>query len=127
MTIDKTPSQIVDQMHDLVTLLQRARLPLTDEKITQASIADVLSNKGIKFSREHNLSSEDIADFLLDGGICIEVKLRGQRKSIYRQLERYAAHEKVKGIILATSVCMRLPDNIHGKMALTTSLSTDWL
>lgn len=127
MSTDKTPLDVANRMHDIVTLLQRARLPLAEEKITQASIADVLSAKAITFEREFRLSDEDIPDFLLTDGICVEVKLRGQRRSIYRQLERYAAHDKVKGIILATSICMRLPENIHGKLALTTSLSRGWL
>lgn len=127
MSTDKTPLDVANRMHDIVTLLQRARLPLAEEKITQASIADVLSAKAITFEREFRLSDEDIPDFLLTDGICVEVKLRGQRRSIYRQLERYAAHDKVKGIILATSICMRLPENIQGKLALTTSLSRGWL
>lgn len=127
MSTDKTPTQIADKMHDIVTMLQRARLPLSEEKVTQASIEELLTFKGIEFNREFRLSDADIPDFFLADGICIEVKVRGQRKSIYRQLARYAAHEQVKGIILATSVCMRLPENICGKLALTTSLSAGWL
>lgn len=127
MSTEKTPAQIANQMHDIVTLLQRARFPLSEEKVTQASIGELLALKEFNFSREFRLSDEDIPDFFLAGGICIEVKVRGQRKSIYRQLARYAAHDQVKGIILATSVCMRLPDNICGKLALTTSLSAGWL
>ncbi|HYD58943.1 MAG TPA: hypothetical protein VEC35_01215 [Noviherbaspirillum sp.] len=111
----------------VTNLIEVSKLSLTDEKQTQVQIATVLDAGGVEFEREARLSDKDIVDFLVDGGVAVEVKIKGQRKAIYRQLERYSAHESVKAIVLVTSVCMHLPADIGGKPASVASLSKGWL
>lgn len=117
-------------MTDLATLtrlLQSNRFPLTDEKRTQSEIEATLLAAGIAFEREVRLSSKDIVDFMVEGGIAVEIKIKGQARSIYRQLMRYAEHPAVEQILLATSVSMHLPSTIEGKPAKVASLSQGWL
>lgn len=117
-------------MTDLISLtrlLQSHRFPLNDEKRTQAGIETALENAGIAFQREVRLSPEDIVDFMVEGGIAIEVKIKGQARAIHRQLVRYAEHPQVEKILLATSVSMNLPADIGGKPARVASLSQGWL
>ena len=112
----------------IVALLQGARLSLASEKGTQADIAALLDRAGIQAEREHRLSDRDIPDFMLPGGIALEVKLRGQSKSdVFRQLVRYAAFEQVRELVLATNLSMGLPREICGKPAFYASLGRGWL
>lgn len=82
-------------------ILSRHRFDLSDEKVTQAQIADALIAGGVEHRREVRLSQHDRPDFLLPAsGLAIEVKLRAGRMDIWRQLVRYAAHEAVRGLML---------------------------
>ncbi|WP_163059466.1 hypothetical protein [Acidithiobacillus ferrooxidans] len=112
----------------LITLIESARLDLSDEKRLQADLAAVLTGAGIQFTRERVLSERDTPDFLTDDGMVIECKLRpAQKTAVYRQLQRYASHTEVAGIILATNLSMTLPETINGKPAYMASLSKGWL
>jgi len=110
----------------VVHLLTTNRLPLSDEKVLQRSIADVLEAAALDFEREVRLGDGDIVDFML-GGLAIEVKIKGARRAIYRQLERYCRHEAVTSIILATNVPMALPVEINGKPTAIAQLGRGWL
>lgn len=118
----------------IVDLLSGLRLPLSDEKQLQQAMAHSLIADGLYIRREHHLCEGDIVDFLVLSddilplrGVAIEVKIKGSRRAIYRQLERYCAHEAVQSIILATSVMMTLPGEIGGKPASVVNLGRAWL
>src|ERR1700693_133607 len=93
----------------IIELLTTHRLPLADEKLLQASISDVFEAASLDFEREVHLGPRDIVDFMVEGGIAVEIKIKGNRRDIYRQLERYCAHDAVTAIVLATNVPMALP------------------
>lgn len=115
-------------------LLSRQRLPLSDEKRLQEAMADALVGDGLYIRREYHLGDGDIVDFLVLSedilplrGVAIEVKIKGSRRAIYRQLERYCAHEAVQSIILATNLMMALPADINGCAASVVNLGRAWL
>jgi hypothetical protein len=115
----------------IVDLLARGRFPLSSEKECQAEI-EVWLRDGlpeVEILREHRLSDRDRPDFFVTvGGVAIEVKIggRGQsRTGIVRQLARYAEHDQVEAIILATGVSIlpfRLSKPVH-----FVSLGRAWL
>ncbi|MGJ5149849.1 hypothetical protein [Bradyrhizobium sp. HKCCYLR1023] len=117
----------------IVALLERAPLPLSDEKVLQTEMHALLRREGFDAGREVRLDAGDIVDFMIfDGdvvlsGLAIEVKIKGQRRAIYRQLERYCGHPRVSGILLATNVAMSLPATIGGKPARVAQLGRAWL
>jgi hypothetical protein len=116
----------------IIDLLNRHRLPLSDEKVLQAEMAIVFESAGLSFRREVGLNDKDIVDFMVDEradlkSIAIEVKIGGSRRAIYRQLERYAAHDAVGSILLATNVPMSLPAEIEGKPTSIAALGRGWL
>lgn len=115
-------------LSNLITLLRKIRVNLANEKCAQADIETALGASGFKFAREVRLSKYDIPDFIIDECIALEVKLRGQRKKeIYKQLCRYAEHESIKALVLASNVSMGLPEEINGKPVYFVSLGTAWL
>lgn len=115
---------ITQSVSGIKALFERCQLDLSDEIRTQDGVERILAAHGMAHKREARLSASDIPDFLLENGVVIEVKLRGQRKmSIYRQLRRYAKHPEVAAIVLLTNVAMGLPEEIEGKPAYLVSLS----
>lgn len=90
----------------------------TDEYRIQASVARVLTAAGIPFQTEFALSATDRVDFLVDGCVAVEVKVRGSRISVLRQLQRYARNDRISGVVLAATrrtLLAGLPKELHGK------------
>lgn len=118
---------VADGIKRLSTALQGQRLDLSNEKATQQEIGEALSGADIEFRREHRLAPGDIVDFLLSDGIALEVKLRYSRREIERQLRRYAKHDAVQALVLATATAIHLPPDIDGKPVHVISLGQAWL
>ncbi|MGG0939228.1 hypothetical protein ABHN11_24755 [Brevibacillus centrosporus] len=122
--------EIIEVMSSLVEKLQLQRFSTEQEKLTQMDVECFLASIGICFEREKHLSDRDIPDFLIHtpaGSVVLEVKTRCARKAIYRQLERYAQHQVVAGIILLTGTSMGLPPEIKGKPSVVASIGAGWL
>lgn len=114
-------------IHTLVNLIRSARIDLSDEKRAQYDLEQLLRKAEVLFEREVRLSEIDIVDFLVED-VGIEVKLRGARKKeVYRQLCRYARHDRVGSLILASNLSMGLPAQIEGKDAYFVRLGEGWL
>jgi hypothetical protein len=122
-----TEVALASQMGFLAHEIGRLRVSLTDEKTTQAEIARALDALRWGYQREVSLSPGDRPDFLTAEGIAIEVKLRARKMEVWRQLLRYAAHDRVRGILLASNTAMGLPYNAGGKPLGFVSLGRAWL
>lgn len=113
----------------LSKFLSGKRFPLSDEKRLQQAIEEEFQRAGVLYSREHLLSGtdrKDIIDFVI-GDTGIEVKIKGGKLAIYRQLERYAEHDELACIVLVTNVAMGLPEEISGKPVHMVNLARAWL
>ncbi len=111
----------------LIKLLTSHPWPLSDEKQLQVAIMSALAAGGFEnLRREWRLGATDIVDFMV-GDIGIEVKIKGARRAIFRQVERYCAYDDVQGVILATNVPMALPPEINGKPTAIAHLGRGWL
>jgi hypothetical protein len=111
---------------ELAAFLRSRRFRLNTEKQVQDGIEAELSSSGIVFERECRLSAADVVDFMI-GSIALEVKVKGNTLEIFRQLERYAKHDRVTAIVLASNYAMVLPDTIEGKPTLFVNLGRAWL
>ena len=107
----------------ILNVLSTYSFSLSDEKVLQGEISEVLDQEGIAHRREVRLNDKDIIDFIFDGGIGMEVKIKGQKLAIYRQLKRYATSDQINQLILLTSVSMGTPGVIEGKPTSVLSLS----
>ena len=99
---------------EIVAVLRRTRLRVGDEAALQLSIEEALTAAGASFEREHRLNAADRIDFMI-GSVGLEAKTRCNKRVIYRQLERYAAHDAISALILVTGTAMGLPPAIGGK------------
>jgi hypothetical protein len=115
---------------NLASLLAKGRFSLTVEKQTQAEIDAFLREQlqGTLIEREKRLGAGDIPDFLIDGSIVVEVKVRGASKpGLKRQLDRYARYDCVKALILVTGVAVALASPTTCKPLFVVSLGRAWL
>lgn len=89
-------------VHDIAEILKGVALPVNNEIATQNAIETRFIEKGVSYLREHCLSKESRPDFMIDD-VVIEVKIKGNRKSIFQQCLRYLEFENVTGLVLVTN------------------------
>lgn len=90
-------------LEDVTSLLESLPMSMGNEKQMQQAVARALIQAGIPFEPEVILSPKDRIDFLLSGGIGIEVKNAGSYSAVALQLLRYAEADQVESLILLTS------------------------
>ncbi|OBK37187.1 hypothetical protein A5658_04315 [Mycobacterium sp. 1245111.1] len=91
-----------------------------DERELQDQVAQRLAS-AFPVQREKSISQRDRPDFLVTAGdlvVAVEVKVAGARNTVLRQLGRYAAHDAVTAVVLASgrrTLLAGVPTMIHGK------------
>jgi hypothetical protein len=116
-----TPVRRLRSMSDLQylaeTLAQR-RFSYTCEKDLQEGLEQVLRSLDFDFEREYMLTPRDKVDFFLKKeGIGVELKVKGSKTDVMRQLMRYATNDQVKSLVLVTTVAKHrgIPLEMQGK------------
>lgn len=89
----------------------------SSEAELQSAIQTALEAGGFAVSKEHRLSDRDRLDFFVEGRLAIEVKVGGSLTDLLRQLQRYASHDAVEGLLVVTtrSALTRVPPTLQGK------------
>ena len=86
----------------LKKLLGNQAYTITEERLIQDKIEQVLTDSKIKHLREAQLTESDRIDFLVDT-IGIEVKLKTPITQVTRQLHRYAQSGLISELLLVTT------------------------
>ena len=92
------------ELHRLAVLIGGYTYRFANETQLQAGIAGVLESAGYAFERELKIDADNRLDFLVEGRIAIEVKVDGSFSQAITQVTRYAALEKVSGVLLAATL-----------------------
>lgn len=108
MTLGLTPEIVV-------RLLRQTPLPVSTEAAMQEAVEQRLKDFLMPFEREVRMGPNNRIDFMVEGGIGIEVKTRCPRRQIHRQLARYADHPDVTALILVTGTFTGLPETLNEK------------
>ncbi|WPE19887.1 hypothetical protein [Shinella zoogloeoides] len=116
----------MSDLQNILRLLRSRRFSLTDEKKLQAEIEEVLTAAGVDHKREHRLDAGSIIDFMI-GATGVEVKIKGSKLNIFRQLERYAEFDAVECLVLVSNVPTGMPEHIDGKPVHLVNLAKAWL
>ncbi|WP_099024351.1 hypothetical protein [Mycolicibacterium palauense] len=101
----------------------------TAEADLQAAMHDVLAPR-FHTDREKALSRRDRPDFLVNVGVltvAVEVKVKGARNAVVRQLGRYAEHDDVDALLFASGrrvLVPAMPGEIHGKPVISVFLGS---
>lgn len=100
----------------IVDLIAQYRFRFSSEVQLHEGISKVLDVAGISYRREVRIDEHNRLDFLIDGGLVIEVKIAGSGAELLRQVHRYAQEEIVTGIIVVTNKPWHdLPPTLNGK------------
>lgn len=91
------------RLDSIAGVILGVRYRFASEAELQRGIADVLLDHLIPFEREVVLSSEDRIDFLVEGTIGVEVKVRGGWASAAAQMIRYAESTRIEALLIVTS------------------------
>lgn len=99
---------------------------ITEEFDLQSTIASVLDDYEIHYSREYKLGPRNRADFFIDG-VVIEVKKgKPYTRQVTEQLERYAAFPEVYAIILVVEKNLDIPKYLNKKPCISFGLNKQW-
>jgi hypothetical protein len=102
-------------------------LPCAFEGDIHDAAALALDREGIAYRREARLMPGCRIDFLIDGGIGLEIKKgRPERLRVLRQLNRYAESGEVLALILLSERGVSLPETVAGKKLVRLSLGRMW-
>ena len=114
-------------MDAVYSALLEVRAPLQQgEYDLHRLVMDTLSRQGVPFAHEVSLAPRCRID-LMCGGVGIEIKRgRVERAKVLRQLTRYAACERVAGLILVTEKSLGMPREIGGKPVRGVCLNRLW-
>lgn len=112
---------------EFVRDVRRGRFRLGTEALLQEDFEAFLDSRGIPFKREFILGPGERVDFMVDGHCAVELKLRCAPRTIYRQLQRYAAHDAVHNIVLVSARAVSMPDSMNGKPVFVAILGSGYL
>lgn len=111
---------------EILKLLKNKCFNTEDEKVLQGQIEKVFQENNVLFDREFYLDDKNHIDFKL-GTIGIEVKIKGGKRNIYKQCERYCNFESLTELILVTSKSMGMVKEINGKPIHFLNINMAWL
>ncbi|MHB8370642.1 MAG: hypothetical protein ACYDBP_13320 [Leptospirales bacterium] len=102
---------------DLISSIQRVRFRYVTERDLQNGIETLFGKFDIPYFREYSMGSADRPDFLVDGGIALEVKIKGSLPELLRQISRYGLHREIREILVVGTPrwIPRVPAEIEGK------------
>lgn len=111
----------------IALIIERSRINTTTEAAANSDIRSALEAGGFHVACEVVLGPNDRIDLMV-GSIGIEVKVGHRRRSVFAQLMRYATHDRVEALVLATGAAWPVGMTKVGKKPLiVASLSRGWL
>lgn len=113
-------------LEDLIAAIRGFRIRTSTEEQAQADVEAVLTRRGIPFEAQKVLSPRDRIDVFC-GGVAVEIKVKGSRPTILRQLERYAALPQVTGVLLVSGIAWPFQGEIGGKPFRAVQIGAGWL
>lgn len=113
---------------EVMSVLKKLRVQLTAEEYEiHNEIKKILNSSNIPFEYEYKLGPKNRIDFLVSGGVGIEVKKRRPNQSnVLNQLRRYSEFDEVQSLILVTGKSVFVPEDINGKAIKVLSLTHLW-
>lgn len=116
-------------VNQVVAAIKAHKFTYSTEKQLQDGLAQVFGERNIPFEREKKIGEKEQIDFLIVGGIGLEVKTKGSPSEVARQLLAYAGCEGVKELILVTGRARlgHLPEELLGKKITVVTLWQSFL
>lgn len=112
----------------MINVLQNIRVNIMrDEFKLQEIIAREFTRAGILYEKEYLLGPRSRIDFLVAGGVGVEVKKgKPYRRQVAEQLAKYAASPEITSIVLVVERTLDIPKEINGKRCYSFGLNKLW-
>ena len=113
------------QIAKLVEILRSYRFRYAKEADLQDAVEKALQAEGVRYEREVKLAGAGRIDFMVEGSIGLEIKIKGSPTEVAEQLIRYCKCEAVSVLVLLTGrvlVGNQIPREIHGKEVVVVGL-----
>lgn len=108
----------VDTVKRIVSAIGSRSFRYSNEAELQDGLAEVFREEGIKFEREKDLGDAGRIDFLVEGDVGLEVKVKGSPSKVAIQLLGYAGRPELSALILVTGrsrLAVGFPNEMSGK------------
>ncbi len=101
---------------DVLAALARIRTRASTEADLQAAVGMAFKLARVPHEQQVRISPHDRLDFLA-GDVAVELKVDGSAAALLRQLDRYAAHERVGAIVVVSTRArhLEMPAALRGK------------
>jgi hypothetical protein len=116
-------------IQEIITILKGLRVNLVTEEwdLQRQIFIELQLDDRFTFEREYKLGSRSRVDFMITGGVIIEVKKGKPNKAeVIKQLTRYAAYPEVTAIILVVETSLTIPRELLGKPCVSFGLNKLW-
>lgn len=90
-------------VEELVKLIRAHKFHFKDESDLQDGIEQVLKKAGVAYEREKRLGDLGIIDFLIDGRMGVEVKIKGSPSAVARQVLGYLDAKAVEEMVVIST------------------------
>ena len=111
----------------IAAIIERTRVGISTEESAHLAVLDALRAAGMDVQAEVWITDSDRVDLLVEG-VGIEVKVKGGRRDIYRQLQRYARSDRIEALVLATGLAWPSSiKDVDGTPLIAASLTRGWL
>ncbi len=110
-------SPFLEELYRVTKALSGLGIVAQEESEFSRIVEDRLREAGVAFTAEVSLSPKDRIDFVA-GRIGIELKVQTSVAAMTRQLDRYAASEKIDWLVLVTAsrkLGLSMPRELRGK------------
>lgn len=91
------------QVSQIAAALAGYRYSFGSEIELHKGMAEAMAAAGLPFVREHVAGPADRFDFLVDGGIVVEAKIKGSMAAALSQCLRYAERPDVRAVLLVAA------------------------
>lgn len=121
--------QPAHNIHEVLASLRRLRIQSVGlEYALQTAIAQQFTADGIAFAREYLLGPRNRIDFLLPGGIGVEVKMgKPASEAVMAQVDRYCRFDAVTRLVLVVERnVFRYEKSANGKPVHYIALNKLW-
>jgi hypothetical protein len=104
-------------LNELIRIIENMKIMVSEESDLQDALNDLFKVLDLKFAREKTIAPGLRPDFMLSGGVAVEVKIQDGLSELTRQVHKYLCESSVSAILIVSNKTrlMRLPKEMRGK------------
>ena len=121
----RTDADIIASMTEIAHALEGFGARVAHENELRDAVRALFDKAGVSYEAEVGLDKQSRIDFVV-GQVGVELKVAESLAAVIRQLDRYAAHPRIGGLVLVTTRrrLQAVPASLHGKPVTVVCMGT---